>query len=290
MAICVGAGAGLGLVLYQRAQRPGLVALDEAWSAVRRHPHHAGAWGALGDAQSAVDQLAAAEESYRTALRLEPEAPELAARLGFLLYGKGEDAGALQLLERAQRGGAQLPMLNFVVLQLRAQADATSENEAQAPSDEVGGSEPGASAQGGLPPASRGAAAIDTTRFPCELALQELSTFRVPVALNGATLPLIFDTGASITTISRRSLEDLGIPIREHEQLNAITAAGSATFPTAVVEQVEVAGRVIDQLRVAVCQDCGGQSAGGLLGLDVQAAVGMELDLRRKRVRFLDCE
>ena len=61
-------------------------------------------------------------------------------------------------------------------------------------------------------------------------------------------------------------------------------------FPTAVLETIELEGRVARDVTVAVCNGCGGRSAGGLLGLDVQAAWGLELDLRNQRVRFVDCD
>src|SRR5690606_15630720 len=132
--------------------------------------------------------------------------------------GKGEDAAALQLLERARQGGAQVPMLETVLAQLRAAVPPPEPAAAPAPAagERPGSGSEGASAAASGPAAQApespaetggatalGGAAQAHGDLPCELPLEALSTFRVPVYLNQSLVPLIFDTGASITTVSR---------------------------------------------------------------------------------------
>jgi hypothetical protein len=225
-----------------------------------------------------MDQLRAAEESYRTAMRLSADDPAVLARLGFLLYGRGEDAQALALLEQAEHLGVDMPMLEYTVAQLR---------HAVPVPEPTPGPEPEVAEVDRPVPEPPSLAASD---LPCSVDLDERSTFRVEVDMVGQKVPLIFDTGASITTLSRDLLEDLGLPIDVHSGIDAITATGPVRFPIAVVPSLGLAGRRVEQLTVAVCEGCGGSTSGGLLGLDVQAALGMELDMRNRKVRFLDCE
>lgn len=268
---------GIGGLLYYRSQHPGVIDLDNAWNRVRADPHDATAWAALADAQSAIDQLRAAEESYRTAIRISLDEPTVLARLGFLLYGRGEDAAALSLLEQAQHHGVELPLLAWTVNRLRASraaqlAELHDQREHVAAEVEVPEPE--------SPP-------VD---LPCTLPLRKGGAFMVTVHLNGEETTLIFDTGASITTLDRLLIERLGVPIDEEQTITAITASGRVRFATAVIDEVTLAGRQVEHLTVAVCEGCGGDAFGGLLGLDLQAGLGIELQLRERRLRFTDCD
>jgi len=273
IALVIGATV-LGGAWWYRQHAPGVVDVAGAWARVRANPRDARAWASLGDAQSAVDELRAAEESYRTALRLSAEEPTVLARLGFLLYGRGEDVQARALLEQAQFQGADLPMLQYTLDRLRQEAPTPAD---EAPADSA--------APAAAPPEQ-----VVAAELPCTLDLEERSTFRITVAINDVTTPLIFDTGASITTLSRDLLEKAGVPIDEESGIQAITAAGPVRFPIGTVGRLGLAGRAVRDLTVAVCEGCGGTTSGGLLGLDVQAALGMQLDLKNRRVHFTDCD
>ncbi len=72
--------------------------------------------------------------------------------------------------------------------------------------------------------------------------------------------------------------------------IGARTAGGFVRFETAVVASVDVGGRAVENVRVAICDDCTAELASGLLGLDVQRPLGLALDVRRHVVRFGDCE
>ncbi len=260
-------------------QEPGVVTLESAWARVRRKPRDANAWAALGDAQATIDQLHASEEAYRTALRLRPGDESIHARLGFLLYGWGRDRDALIELERAQVLGAEVEMLDYTLAQIRRQLAARKK-----PPERVAVVEPTP-----VEPED----ADDGDSAPCTVEVwrsSRLGTFRIDVQIETLAATLVVDTGASLTAITRELLVEAGVTIDEERTITAITAVGPAQFPTAVVGSITVAGRAVRQLRVAVCEQCAGKDADGLLGLDVQAPLGMELDVRQSVVRFIECD
>jgi hypothetical protein len=59
--------------------------------------------------------------------------------------------------------------------------------------------------------------------------------------------------------------------------------------PTGRVRSLEVGGRLLQGLRVAICDECGMPGSDGLLGLDVQEPLGMSLQPGLSTVRFGDC-
>ena len=259
------------------------VALEDAWRGVRAEPEQAEAWIVLGDAQSALDQLAAAEQSYATALRLGGGAGVAQVRLGFLLYARGEDAQAAALLGEARRLGASAPLLEAPRRALARRPAAGVGRVAPAPG-RAAGTELDAAIQDASFAAAR----------DCAVALLAPEgggpgIFRVEVQLEREPLLLIYDTGASITAINRDRLAAAGIGIDEEQRIRAFTAAGEVSFATAVVPLLRLGGREVRALRVAACEDCGGRGAGGLFGLDAQEVLGLELDRRRAEARFSDC-
>src|SRR4051812_18972542 len=119
--VLVLAGAGLGGVWWAQqdfaARNPGVADVAACWQAVREGPEDPSRWARLADAQTTVNQLRAAESSYRTALRL-GAGTQVMGRLGMLLYGRGDDLEALRMLEAAQESGVSLPLLDGTLAQL----------------------------------------------------------------------------------------------------------------------------------------------------------------------------
>jgi len=272
IALVVAAGGlvGAGYLGWQayRSEHPGEVDLQTAWIAVRLQPRHPERWAVLGDAQATVDQTLAAEKSYRTAIRLGTTDATVYGRLGFFLYGQGRDHEALDFLSEAQRRGADLPLLASTIHKLKTHP---AELVADEPIPET-------------PPEAE-----PLTTRPCRIALERRGVFIVPVLVEGVESKLIMDTGASLTVLSRELLEELDVDIDHEHTIHAITATGPTEFPTAKVGVLVLGGRPVRDLTVAVCEGCGGRSAHGLLGLDVQAALGVELDLAHSELGFRDC-
>lgn len=286
--------AGWRVVRILRQPRPGAVTLSEAWARVQRSPGDPKAWGALGDAQAHMDQLTAAESSYHEALRLGGDQSTLYGRLGFVLYERGDEVPALTALRKAKKLGAPIPLLTQTIALLerrhpespappppRVVPEATPAQpppEVTAADDEKeDAGSPDAPAHG------TGPCSVDVSRGGPQGA------FVVPVSLNGHPVRLIIDTGASMTTLSTQTVADIGLTPDTDDQVNAVTATGAAQFPTVRPLHLELGGRAIDDLTGAVCVGCGGQIAGGLLGLDAQAALGMDLDPTAGVIRFHNC-
>lgn len=290
----------LGAHLRERAQ-PGVVGLEKAWEGVQRAPQDPAAWAALGDAQAAMDEPASAEHSYETAIRIggpDHRDGPVHARLGFLLYARGEDERALALLEEADRLGADLPMLDETIMELqRRKRDAAREQRA-ASTAALPTAQPGEAApqpdpiDGGIATGELDASVDPGPPPVCTVPFvpsDRIGVHRVPVVASGVELLLVFDTGASLTTLTEEAIAKLGVAEDPTQRVRAVTASGRVEFPTAVVGDVTIANRTVRDLRVAICRGCGGTEADGLLGLDVMGALGLELDLKQKRIVFAGC-
>lgn len=309
----VGAAMATGAVWAARAVLSGasdvetpaesVDALAEAWRAVAVAPEDPAVWILLGELQHALDQDRAAERSFRTAIALGDPGGRARGRLGFLLYGAHRDEEALALLEAAAEEGAELPLLDFVRGRLRARLAEPAQREATKPvesPEEAASLPPEPEPPGAEPPSAPERpdmgppveAPIREDR-PCTVPLRRLgrdSTFLVGLFVEGLEAELIVDTGASLTVITQELAEVLDLPLDWERPLRAVTANGTVDFPTAVLDQVELQGRSVRELRVAVCRDCVQRVADGLLGLDLQTAFGLDLDLSDQRLAFTDCE
>lgn len=300
--------------------------IDIAWQAVHAQPEDAAAWMRLGEVQAQVDQWTSAEHAYRTAIRLGDPEGLAYARLGFLLYARGRDAEARGLLLQAKHRGATVPMLDFTLaaLQPPGLAQAQSPEGAGAglgrpearfgPPPDAGTSGLDASIMRPADPPPRPKALplespppqpvkapraspqaeIEVVQGECTLKLRRSGRGRgvyfAEVYIADTPTRLIFDTGASITLITEDLAHRLGARIDTQHMIQAITANGRVDMATAVVGPIEVGPRSAPRLRVAVCSDCLGDHADGLLGLDLQAAFHMQLDLAGGTVRFAGCE
>lgn len=128
---------------------------------------------------------------------------------------------------------------------------------------------------------------------PCEVRATPMrgrGTYLVDVVIDGVQTQLILDTGATLTVISSAFAEEANIRPDPGREIGARTAGGFVRFETAVVSSVDVGGRTVENLRVAICDECTAELASGLLGLDVQRPLGLALDVRQQVVRFGDCE
>jgi aspartyl protease family protein len=264
---------------------PGELQIELAWHWLQLSPHDPTRWAALGDAQANSDDLTSAELSYTTALRLGSRDPTVHGRLGFLLYGMGRDAAALQHLALAEQRGVDLPMLPEVLAALRARVKPAS--SPSPPLAAHAATPPGVSNETSPP---RGPdAAAPACRVPL-LRNGPGGVFVATLQIGGLDVPLIVDTGANLTVIARDWIDRLGRPLDTEHEIRALTANGAVTFPTASLGSVSLGGRRLDDVQVAVCDACGSPTTAGLMGLDLQAAFGVELDQRGLALHFLSCE
>ncbi len=284
--------------------------------AVHERPGDPQAWLALGDAQSAREALSAAEQAYRTAVEVGEAAGQdtgaARARLGFLLYERGRDAEAHRWLKEAHRLGAQVPLLDEVLAQLASDtADAgilappvrsSAANEDREPQPirtDAGTVELDAAVWRDAPidaddtPAAdnRTAAAparpvSDTCAVP--MVRRPSGALLVDGVVNDTDIVLLVDTGATMTVLNRSAAQSANVR-RLPGRLIAQTANGQTEMQLGQVAHVVLGDRVVEDVRVAICDECIATVADGLLGLDVQARFDVQVDVVARRLLFADC-
>ena len=104
----------------------------------------------------------------------------------------------------------------------------------------------------------------------------------------GEEFQMIFDTGATYTTLDSASLEQLELevsPRAPHATLR--TANGEVDAPLILVDAVWLGDAVVEWVTVAVCDLCAADGVSGLLGLNVsrQFKVGLDHSVREIRLQ-----
>ena len=102
------------------------------------------------------------------------------------------------------------------------------------------------------------------------------------------TLPYLFDTGASYTTISSKTAKALGVQVPDDAPtLTFNTASGPREsrmvhLPALRMGRVEIPG-----LLVSVCDPCVNERNEGLLGLNVMREFFVQMDYKNQRMQLL---
>jgi clan AA aspartic protease (TIGR02281 family) len=109
----------------------------------------------------------------------------------------------------------------------------------------------------------------------------------LPVQVGELDLSMLFDTGATLTTLDRRTLARLGVEVpADAPVLELRTANGPANAPIVLVPTVWVGGVAVEGVTVGVCEPCADDAVAGLLGLNVTGRFLVTLDTARKEVTF----
>jgi clan AA aspartic protease (TIGR02281 family) len=109
----------------------------------------------------------------------------------------------------------------------------------------------------------------------------------IPVQFGEVELPMLFDTGASVTTLSRAGLRRIGVEVpRETPEITLRTANGERTAKLVLVPSVWVGGLLVEGVTVGICEECADERTAGLLGLNVSSQFLVTVDTRRKEVVF----
>jgi len=109
----------------------------------------------------------------------------------------------------------------------------------------------------------------------------------------GEEFSMIFDTGATYTTLNREALEVLEIEVpRDAPVAKLRTASGEIEAPLVLVDAVWLGDAVVEWVTIAVCEPCATEEVVGLLGLNVssQFQVALDHDHRQIELRALDRE
>jgi predicted aspartyl protease len=103
----------------------------------------------------------------------------------------------------------------------------------------------------------------------------------------GEQLQMIFDTGATYTTLSQHALELLDIPVPPGApRITLRTANGEIEAPLVLVDAIWLGDAAVEWVTVAVCDSCASAQTAGLLGLNVSGQFVVAIDHDRNRIEL----
>ena len=107
----------------------------------------------------------------------------------------------------------------------------------------------------------------------------------VPVSVGSAELWLLFDTGATLTTLNAETLAILGVSVpSDAPTVTLRTAGGERVAPVVFIDQLWVGGLEVEGVTVAVCEACADAHTAGLLGLNVSGRFRVTVDSQRREL------
>ncbi len=154
------------------------------------------------------------------------------------------------------------------------------------PLDRLGGRRPPQEAlrAADCPPPSAAALQGDQVALPYEGTGHSLA---IPVLFGDVELQMLFDTGATVTTLDTASLRRLGVVVPSDAPVITLrTANGERTSALVHVPKVWVGGLLVEGVTVGVCDECAADGVSGLLGLNVSSQFLVTVDTVRKEVVF----
>lgn len=131
------------------------------------------------------------------------------------------------------------------------------------------------------PPRAREPSDEDEISLPYE---GEGRSLRIPVGFEQGDrahdLTLMFDTGATFTTLDRETLERaLGLTVpRGAPEVVLQTANGERRAQVMLIDRVWLGGYAVEGVTVAVCEECASDESAGLLGLNVSGQFTVTVD------------
>ncbi len=113
-------------------------------------------------------------------------------------------------------------------------------------------------------------------------------TLHGPGTHESVTLPYLFDTGASYTTISSKTAARLGVPVPDDAPtLTFNTASGPRESRMVHLPALSLGQVTIPGLLVSVCDACVNERTDGLLGLNVMREFFVQMDYKNQRMQLL---
>lgn len=117
----------------------------------------------------------------------------------------------------------------------------------------------------------------------------EGQTMTVSVGLEGpktqADVGMIFDTGATLTTVDHATLTALGVTLSSKSpQVTVRTAGGDRQSHLALLNRLWVGGMEVEGVTVSVCDACADKDAVGLLGMNVSGLFRVTVDSARQEL------
>ena len=103
----------------------------------------------------------------------------------------------------------------------------------------------------------------------------------------GEEFSMIFDTGATYTTLNHAALELLEIEVPRDAPIAVLrTANGEIEAPLVLVDAVWLGDAVVEWVTVAVCEPCASEGVAGLLGLNVSGQFQVALDHDHRQIEL----
>lgn len=117
------------------------------------------------------------------------------------------------------------------------------------------------------------------------------SSLRIRVDVDGPDVgeqvEMLFDTGATLTTLDRATLDRIGIAIPpDAPWVSLRTANGEIEAPLVLVDAIWLGDEPVEWVTVAVCDGCTDAPAVGLLGLNTSQRFHIALDHDRRRIEL----
>lgn len=117
-------------------------------------------------------------------------------------------------------------------------------------------------------------------------------TLTLPATFEGpkgeVEVEMLFDTGATLTTLDRVTLERLGVDVpADAPKVTVRTAAGERVTQLVLLDRVWVAGLAAEGVTVSVCDACFGDETAGLLGLNITGHFLATLDPARRELTLI---
>lgn len=108
-------------------------------------------------------------------------------------------------------------------------------------------------------------------------------SLRIPVGLEhdgqDSERWMLFDTGATFTTLTREALDTLGVAVPDNAPTAQLhTANGITEAPLVLIDRVWLGGFAVENVTIAVCDLCGNGDSVGLLGLNVSGQFTVTFD------------
>jgi hypothetical protein len=118
------------------------------------------------------------------------------------------------------------------------------------------------------------------------------SSLKVPVDLEGEDgevleVMMLFDTGASFTSVDRATLDALGVDVpRDAPEVVVRTANGERSTPLVLIDRVWLGGLAIEGVTVGICDSCAHDDEVGLLGLNVSGRFLVTVDQETREIHL----
>jgi clan AA aspartic protease (TIGR02281 family) len=188
---------------------------------------------------------------------------EGAARLGSLVAGRLSEGGRPSLPRAAEiRDDVQGPAVDLITAELPGSPAFVAEKEEQGEVQTV-------------------TLAVDGEGMSLKVQAMLESEGR------SREVQFLFDTGATLTTLDRRTLRELGVDVSEDAPTATLqTAAGQVESSVVLLDRLWLGSVAIENVAVAVCEPCAQEETRGLLGLNVTSLFDVTMNSGEQELRL----